>query len=214
MFQTIQRMKQRDERGFTLVELLVVVAIIAILAAIAIPQFAAYRMKAYNSAAASDVRNAKTAEEALFADNQIYGNSANATINAAPGGAGGAGARLDGPMAAAVAAIAGGLISGTNPASGAVAAMGIGVSSRVSLQADTVAGNASYIVAARHDLGNTAYAVDADNTAMFFCTNAAWAGTATSISATVPAATVNNDFGTAAAPVACGGAPNGNWTAQ
>ena len=51
------------------------VAIIAILAAIAIPQFAAYRIKGYNAAASSDIRNAKTAEEALFADFQGYGRT-------------------------------------------------------------------------------------------------------------------------------------------
>jgi Tfp pilus assembly protein PilE len=51
---------------------LVGVAIVGILAAIAIPQFAAYRMKAYNSAATSDCRNLKTCLEAYYADNQTY----------------------------------------------------------------------------------------------------------------------------------------------
>ena len=61
-----------DKRGFTLIELLIVVAIIGILAAIAIPQFAAYRQKAYNSAAESDLKNFKTNLESYFADNQKY----------------------------------------------------------------------------------------------------------------------------------------------
>ena len=65
-------MKIKNSKGFTLIELLIVVAIIAILAAIAIPQFAAYRMRGYNSAAASDLRNFKTALESYFADNQKY----------------------------------------------------------------------------------------------------------------------------------------------
>ena len=58
--------------GFTLIELLVVIAIIGILAAIAIPQFAAYRQRAFNSAAISDLRNFKTGMEVSFADNQVY----------------------------------------------------------------------------------------------------------------------------------------------
>ena len=54
--------------------LVIVVAIIGILAAIAIPQFSAYRTKGYNSAATSDLRNFKTQMESSYADNQAYPN--------------------------------------------------------------------------------------------------------------------------------------------
>ncbi|MBJ6724087.1 type IV pilin protein [Geomesophilobacter sediminis] len=64
--------KLGNKKGFTLIELLIVVAIIGILAAIAIPQFASYRQKAYNSAAQSDLKNIKTNLESYFADNQKY----------------------------------------------------------------------------------------------------------------------------------------------
>ena len=63
---------KKSEKGFTLIELLIVVAIIGILAAIAIPQFASYRAKAYNAAAESDLKNIKTGMEAYMADNQEY----------------------------------------------------------------------------------------------------------------------------------------------
>lgn len=62
----------RNEKGFTLIELLVVVAIIGILAAIAIPQFAEYRARGFDARAKSDLRNVATAEEAYFADNEVY----------------------------------------------------------------------------------------------------------------------------------------------
>ena len=64
--------KMRSTKGFTLIELLIVVAIIGILAAIAIPQFSAYRAKAYNAAANADLKNLKTGMEAYMADNQEY----------------------------------------------------------------------------------------------------------------------------------------------
>lgn len=63
---------KKNESGFTLIELLVVVAIIGILAAIAIPQFAEYRKRGFDSRSVSDLRNAATAEEAYFADNEAY----------------------------------------------------------------------------------------------------------------------------------------------
>ena len=62
----------RNEKGFTLIELLVVVAIIGILAAIAIPQFAEYRARGFDARAKSDLRNVSTAEEAYFADYEVY----------------------------------------------------------------------------------------------------------------------------------------------
>jgi len=71
----------QDSKGFTLIELLVVVAIIGILAAIAIPQFAAYRQRGFDSRAQSDLRNAATAEEANYAQNQVYVSCTDAACN-------------------------------------------------------------------------------------------------------------------------------------
>ncbi len=62
----------KSDEGFTLIELMIVIAIIGILAAIAIPQFSAYRERSYNAAAQADLRNATTAQEAYFVDNNTY----------------------------------------------------------------------------------------------------------------------------------------------
>jgi type IV pilus assembly protein PilA len=74
-------MSERNEKGFTLIELMIVIAIIGILAAIAIPQFSAYRVRAYNASAEADVRNLATSQEAYFVDHSKYTNT-NTDLNA------------------------------------------------------------------------------------------------------------------------------------
>lgn len=58
--------------GFTLVELLVVVAIIGILAAIAMQAMSRYRAQAYDATAVHDLANAIKSEEAYYATNEMY----------------------------------------------------------------------------------------------------------------------------------------------
>ena len=66
--------QKRNQKGFTLIELMIVIAIIGILAAIAIPQFNSYRAKSYNSAVVSDVRNLRTDLESYYAEWDEYPN--------------------------------------------------------------------------------------------------------------------------------------------
>ncbi len=68
------REKAKDSKGFTLIELMIVVAIIGILAAIAIPQFMTYKAKAYNSAALSDLHNLRLELEGYTATWDSYPN--------------------------------------------------------------------------------------------------------------------------------------------
>ena len=90
--------KKRSQRGFTIVELVFVVLILSLLAAIAIPQFVAYRTRAYSAATNVAVKSAYTATQAFFSVSpggtvsvsllSVYGYNANVNIILTLGGAG------------------------------------------------------------------------------------------------------------------------------
>ncbi|MGE4519884.1 MAG: type IV pilin protein [Desulfobacteraceae bacterium] len=62
----------KKSKGFTLIELMIVVAIIGILAAIAIPNFMNYQCKAKQSEAKSMLGNIRTLQEVYFAEESTY----------------------------------------------------------------------------------------------------------------------------------------------
>ena len=64
----LQKLRSNNESGFTLIELMIVIAIIGILAAIAIPNFLSYRSKGQNTAAKSAGKNYYDTAMAYFGD--------------------------------------------------------------------------------------------------------------------------------------------------
>ena len=77
--------KINRNKGFTLIELMIVIAIIGILAAIAIPQFQAYRNRAFNAAAQADIHNIGITQEAYYIDNGRYCSSVTKLTGMQPG---------------------------------------------------------------------------------------------------------------------------------
>lgn len=64
----LQKLRGNNQKGFTLIELMIVIAIIGILSAIAIPNFLKYRQKGQDAAAESTAENFASLAMAYFAD--------------------------------------------------------------------------------------------------------------------------------------------------
>jgi type IV pilus assembly protein PilA len=170
-----EKMKIKNSKGFTLIELLIVIAIIAILAAIAIPQFSQYRIKGYNAAALTDIRNVRTSEEALYADWQRYGITAAGPTPFLPGpGApgGGMGGILVGPTTPATNET---ILTTTDPNT-TPRGLDIAVGNNIDLQAgtDALGPNGSYTIESKNRAGDTAYGADSDSTVNFRQQNTLW----------------------------------------
>lgn len=86
----------RGQKGFTLVELMIVIAIIAVIAMIAIPQFIQYQIRGYNATAKSDAKQMYTASQAFFSSSSSgsadlnvltsYGYNQTNSVNASAAG--------------------------------------------------------------------------------------------------------------------------------
>lgn len=156
----------RNQMAYTLIELMIVIAIISVLASIAMPLFSSYRVRAFNSAAISDIRNISGSQSAFYTGLAMYGATEGAANSAAcTGSANRTGTVLKGGQGAGILPF----ISSQDPLGNQVA-LSIGLSRNNSIfvtTAQQTSPSDMYSSQSKHISGNLVYGIEHDSIDLF-----------------------------------------------